>query len=118
MGQGAATELRFTMRPRPAWRIWGMTALFIRTMPKKFTSNRDLASSVEVNSTAPEIPKPALFTRMSMRPSRAMICSTAARTDSSLVTSAEMWCRPSTPCARRDSSYTVQPASFSASAVV
>lgn len=69
MGTGAATELRFTMRPRPASRMMGTTCRFMFTMPKKFTSNRDLASSVEVNSTAPEIPKPALFTRMSMRPS-------------------------------------------------
>ena len=107
MGQGAATELRFTMRPRPAWRIWGMTALFIRTMPKKFTSSRRWASAVSVNSTAPEMPKPALFTSTSMRPARSMISATAERTWSSSVMSQRMWCRPSTPCSRRLSSYTV-----------
>ena len=86
-------------------------------MPKKFTSSRRWASAVSVNSTAPEMPKPALFTSTSMRPARSMISATAARTWSSSVMSQRMWCRPSTPCARRDSSYTVQPASFSASAV-
>ena len=46
MGTGAATELRFTMRPRPASRMMGTTTRFMVTIPKKFTSNRDLASSV------------------------------------------------------------------------
>ena len=110
MGTGAATELRFTMRPRPACRMRGTTARFMFTMPKKFTSNSFLASSVSVHSMAPEMPKPALFTRMSMCPSAAMTCATASRTARSSVTSAEMWCRPSVPSARRDSSYTVQPA--------
>ena len=46
----------------------GITALFIRTMPKKFTSSSRWASAVSVNSTAPEMPKPALFISTSMRP--------------------------------------------------
>ena len=69
-------------------RMMGITARFMFTMPKKLTSKRDLASAVEVNSMAPEMPKPALFTRMSMRPSASMTCATAARTESSEVTSA------------------------------
>ena len=40
------------------------------TMPKKFTSNCRRASCAGVNSIAPEMPKPALLMRMSMRPSR------------------------------------------------
>ena len=63
--------------------MMGTTCRFMFTMPKKFTSNRDLASSVEVNSTAPEIPKPGVVHQNVDAPLRAMICSTAARTDSS-----------------------------------
>ena len=107
MGTGAATELRFTILPRPACRIRGTTARFMFTMPKKLTSNSALASAVSVNSIAPEMPKPALFTSTSMCPSAAMICAAASLTACWSVTSAEMWCRPSTPSARRDSSYTV-----------
>ena len=54
------------MRPAPAWRIWGITARFTLTMPKKSASKSRLASSVLVNSMAPLMPKPALFTTTSM----------------------------------------------------
>ena len=92
------------MRPRPAARICAITARFTRTMPKKSALNRRWASAVSVNSTAPEIPKPALFTTTSICPSASMTCCTAARTCVSSVMSARMWCSPSTPASRRENS--------------
>ena len=100
----------FTMRPPPCFRMTGRTARFMFTMPKKFTSNCRRASCVGVNSIAPEMPKPALLMRMSMRPSRCRTSATAASTCASSVTSA---CRCITPgsafSARRLSSYTFRP---------
>ena len=101
MGTGAATELKLTMRPPPCCRMMGRTARFIRTMPKKLTSNRRRASSVSVNSTAPEMPNPALLMRISMRPFSAMTCATAAFTCSSSVISHFKWVMPGTSLSRR-----------------
>ena len=56
----------------------GSTARLRRTMPKKLASKRRCASAVAVNSMAPEMPKPALFTRMSSRPSASATCRIAA----------------------------------------
>ena len=57
------------MRPLPCSRMTGSTALQPFTMPKRFTSSSFFAWPFSVNSAAPEMPKPALFTRMSIRPS-------------------------------------------------
>ena len=104
MGMGAATLLRFTMRPLFWARMMGITARFRFTMPKKLASKSRLASDVGVNSMAPEMPKPALFTSTSIRPSRSITWEMAAFTISSLVMSVGIWCRPSTPSGRRLSS--------------
>ena len=81
------------------------------TIPKKFTSKSRWASAVCVNSTAPEMPKPALFTTMSIRPSRSATVLTAACTCSSRVTSQVRWMIPGWLLSRRLSSYTRHPAS-------
>ena len=117
MATGAAMELMLTMRPPPALRMIGSSARLTRTMPKKLASNRACASAVSVNSTAPEMPYPALLITRSTRPSRCKTVSTAAATAASSVTS-QVMCR--TPCSgfsRRDSSYTVHPCCDRASAV-
>ena len=77
IGSGPATELRFTMRPDPARRMWGSTARMVLFMPNRFTSIRRRASASSVNSNAPEMPKPALLMSTSIRPSRAQTSSTA-----------------------------------------
>ena len=69
MGVTAATELVFTILPLRCARITGSTAFVVRTMPQKLTSSWRLASSTDVNSAAPEMPKPALLSSISMRPS-------------------------------------------------
>ena len=117
MATGAATELIFTIRPRPWARMTGITALQTVTMPKKFTSNCLFALARSVNSTAPEMPKPALFTTISSRPCSLRICATASVTVSSRVTSAVMWRMPGCGRSRRLISYTIQPFSFKARAV-
>ena len=63
MGVTAATELVFTILPPRCARITGSTAFVART-----TSSWRLASSTDVNSAAPEMPKPALLSSISMRP--------------------------------------------------
>ena len=69
MGVTAATELVFTILPLRCARITGSTVRVTRTMPQKLTSSWRLASSTDVNSAAPEMPKPALLSSISMRPS-------------------------------------------------
>ena len=117
MGITAATELKLTMRPAPAFLMWGRTAELTRTVPKKFTSNCFLAAFMSVNSAAPDMPKPALFTRMSILPFSAIICEMAAYTLSVSVMSQVMWVMPSAVLPVRLSSNTVQPKRLSCSAV-
>ena len=88
----------------PQMQITGSTCRFMRTIPKKFTSNWCCASSVFVNSTAPEMPKPALLMSTSMWSSCFKISCTAAASVSSFVTSAMMCFMPGAPSARLDSS--------------
>ena len=88
----------------PQMQITGSTCRFMRTIPKKFTSSWCCASSVFVNSTAPEMPKPALLMSTSMWSSCFKISCTAAASVSSFVTSAMMCFMPGAPSARLDSS--------------
>ncbi len=71
MGSMPAMELMQTMRPPPAARMCGSTALTLLSMPKRFSSSWAWASALLVSSAAPDMPKPALHTSMSMRPARA-----------------------------------------------
>ena len=112
-----AMLLMHTMRPPPCARICGSTARVTLSVPNTFSSSWACESRVSVSSAAPDMPKPALLTRMSIRPSRLMTSSIAARTCASSVTSAVICTMPSAGFSRRDSSYTVQPASRSAAAV-
>ena len=63
---GAATELMLTMCPLFCARICGSTAWIQCSEPKKFTLSCEKASLGSVNSTAPEMPKPALLTSRSI----------------------------------------------------
>ena len=84
----AAMELMHTMRPPPCARMTGITARAARSAPYRFSSSCACASSGAVYSAAPEMPKPALHTRISIRPSRRSTSATAACTLASSVMSA------------------------------
>lgn len=98
---GAATLLMLTMRPPPCARMGAMAAFEALTAPKRLTSSRRCASAFCVNSAAPEMPKPALLTKMSSRPSRLTTSPTAARACASSETSQQMCVRPSRCASRR-----------------
>ena len=105
MATGAATLLTWTIRPPPARRMRGRTAWFTLTTPKKSTSNRRRASSGVVHSTAPEIPKPALFTTRSIRPASASMAATVRSTASASVISQASDVTPGTGAPCRDRAY-------------
>jgi len=85
-----ATELTLRMWPWPCRRMAGSTARHTRIVPKKFVSNCSRASAIDVDSTAPARPNPALFTTASIRPSDSRTRLTAFSTDSSDVMSSGM----------------------------
>jgi hypothetical protein len=67
--------------------MWGSTARFIRTVPKKLVSKIRCACSTLKPSVRLQYTNPALFTSTSMRPASAMTPSTALFTEASSVTS-------------------------------
>ncbi|MNP27692.1 hypothetical protein D3C76_1206160 [compost metagenome] len=76
------------MRPAPRRRMCGTTARVVRTMPRKLVSKRALACSTELSSAAAgAMPKPALLTNRSIRPSNVSNSWMAASTLASSVTS-------------------------------
>ena len=76
-----------TIRPRPALRIPGRTSWHIRTRPKTLVSNWRRSSSIGSVSTAPLWLYPALLTSAPTAPSACSTAATAARIESSSVTS-------------------------------
>ena len=87
MLKSAATEEVKRIRPLCCLRRIGKTAFTKRIAPKKLTSNCFFASSTEVNSIGPDIPKPALLITTSMRSVWVIASSTADCTEFSSVTS-------------------------------
>ena len=85
-----ATDAMLTILPCRRGFMCTITAFVTRTMPLTFTS-KIWSQSSQVNSSRSSQPRapiiPELLTRMSMRPNSAMTESTAASTDSWLVTS-------------------------------
>ena len=79
----------------------GRAAFVTFTAPKKFTSNCFFASESSVNSTAPEMPKPAQLTKMSSCPASLMRAETAPFTAVSSVTSAVREVIPGISAGRR-----------------
>ena len=68
MAISAATELTTTILPPPASRICGAAARIQFSAPKKFSSNMARTFSSGVLSAAPDMPMPALHTRISALP--------------------------------------------------
>src|SRR6185312_9585861 len=118
LGTKPPTEDTLIMRPLRWARICGKTALVMRMRPKTLTSNTPCAWATEISSAAPLAPTPALLTKTSSRPKRAITCPTTLLTDSSLVTSRSSNVTPSPGATRevwRLVPITRKPASASAS---
>ncbi|MBV6430412.1 MAG: hypothetical protein IANPNBLG_00523 [Bryobacteraceae bacterium] len=91
VSQGSVTfpaiELTFTMHPPACRRICGTTLWIIPSAPKKFSSYIRLTVSNGACQAGAYNPAPALLIRMSTRPWRSSVASTAMRRSSSAVTS-------------------------------
>src|SRR5438477_457064 len=82
-----ATEAMFMILPPPFAIMTFPAACEHKNAPVRFTSSTRRQSSTAMVATGATQARPALFTRMSIRPSSAFARSTIARTSSALVTS-------------------------------
>src|SRR5205807_1119171 len=82
-----ATEAMLMILPPPCAIMTFPAACEHKKAPVRFTSSTRRQSSTAMVATGATQARPALFTRMSMRPSSAFVRSTIARTSSGLVTS-------------------------------
>src|SRR5437879_3116775 len=102
-----ATEAMLMILPPPCAIMTFPAACEHKKAPVRFTSSTRRQSSTAIVATGATQARPALFTRMSIRPSSAFARSTIARTSSALVTSQR---RPSarTPSAESSAAVSAQ----------
>ena len=124
MGWRTEMEVMATTRPQPWVTIAGTAALHMATTDNKLSSSAAGYASTAVLAKLPTGGPPALVTRMSIPPSRAVASAMSAVAPSTVLTSATSACAPgivALAAARRSASRpeitTTQPAACSACAV-